>query len=340
MGSPASADKHDGRVGAYFCLLTSKGYELMIKSFGLAKLVIVSAFGLWATQALAQTAFYDQYGIYPLTPKGPPYGLGAVMVGFFDSSGKQLRVRTEGGEGLICRAKVEVKPEEIKNCSAQQASVTNTQQKDRTFDLTAGIKQVLTVSGNAKYIRKVSVKVTNGCLFQLSTVEAQKLLDSDPDCLRAAKNERAMLSKVPLDKKLREGGYLLLWQTTRVLHANVEYVVDFTRGAGMSVKTDAAKAIKDISGSITGNVTDADKLELKGEGLWIGLAPRYYEQWYHAPDAAKIAKTNVEKLAKNQKALAEKVNERSTAVPKIVTSVKAAGAETDKKVEKALEAAK
>jgi len=113
-----------------------------------------------------------------------------------------------------------------------------------------------------------------------------------------------------------------------------------SRGAGASVKTEAAKAIKDIAGSISGNVTDADKLELKGEALWIGLAPRYYEQWYHAPEAAKAAKANVENLAKNQKALAEKVNERSTVVPKVVTSVKAAGAETDKKIDKVLEAAK
>ena len=307
----------------------------------LAQLMLVgSAIGLWSAPALAQSEFYDQYGIYPLTPKGPAYGLGAVMIGFFDSGGKQLRVRTEGGEGLICNAKIDIAAEEIANCRAQQGAMTNTQQRDRTLDLTLGIQKLLNVSGNAKYIRKVTLKVSGGCLFQLSTVQAQKLLDADPDCLRAAQAERARLSSVPLSKKLAEpGAHLLLWQTTRVFHANVDYVVDFTAGAGVTVKTEAEKAIKDIAGSVSASVVNADKLELKGAGLWIGLAPRYYEQWYNAPAQEKIINANVEKVAKSRGVMLEKVKERSLAAPKEVVAVEKAGVETDKKLDAALKKA-
>ena len=256
------------------------------------------------------------------------------------NSGKQLRVRTEGGEGLICNAKIEIKPDEIKNCTAQQSAITNTQQRDATLDLTLGIKKLLDVTGNAKYIRKVTLKVSGGCLFQLSIVQSQKLLDSDPDCLRAARTERSRLSKVPLKDKLAEpGAYLLMWQTTRVFHANVEYVVDFTAGAGIGVKTEAEKAIKDIAGSISAKVSTADKLELQGNGLWIGLAPRYYEQWYQTPDQEKIVNADVEKIAKNRSIMAEKVQLRSAAPkapPKEVAAVEKAGIDTDKKLDAAL----
>ncbi len=301
----------------------------------LATLALACAIGLWSSQALAQSEFYDQYGIYPLTPKGPAYGLGAVMIGFFDASGKQLRVRTEGGEGLICNARIEIKPDEIKNCAAEQSSITNTQQRDATLDLTLGIKKLLDVTGNAKYIRKVSLKVSGGCLFQLSTVQAQKLLDSDSDCLRAARTERARLSSVPLKQKLAEpGAYLLMWQTTRVFHANVNYVVDFTAGAGVGVKTAAEKAIKDVAGSIKASVSTADKLELTGTGLWIGLAPRYYEQWYQTPDVEKIVAANVEKIARTRGVVLR--SSAPKAPQKEVDAVEKAGIEVDKKLDAAL----
>ncbi len=307
----------------------------MKRFFELATLALASAIGLWSSQALAQSQFYDQYGIYPLTPKGPAYGLGAVMIGFFNSSGKQLRVRTEGGEGLICNARIEIKPDEIKNCAAEQSSITNTQQRDATLDLTLGIKKLLDVTGNAKYIRKVSLKVSGGCLFQLSTVQAQKLLDSDLDCLRAARTERARLSKVPLKDKLAEpGAYLLMWQTTRVFHANVNYVVDFTAGAGIGVKTEAEKAIKDVAGSIKASVSTADKLELTGTGLWIGLAPRYYEQWYQTSDLEKIVAANVEKIAKSRGVVLRSAAPK--APQKEVDAVEKAGIEVDKKLDAAL----
>jgi hypothetical protein len=313
----------------------------MMRFPNLARLLIASAVGLWAPQALAQAEFYDQYGIYPLTPKGPPYGLGAVMIGYFDSSGKQLRVRTEGGEGLICSAKVEIQPDAIKNCSAQQAGLTNTQQRDRSFDLTLGLKQLLNVTASAKYIRKATVKVTGGCLFQLSTVQAQKLLDTDPDCLRAARSERQRLSKVPLQEKLtKPGEYLLMWQTTRVFHADVEYTVDFTAGANASVKTEAAKAIKDMTGSVSGSITNTDKLELKGSGLWIGLAPRYYEQWYRSPDEEKIVSASVEKLARSMRPMTERNAPRSfTRASSDIKKVESAGEETDRKLDAAIKAA-
>jgi hypothetical protein len=305
--------------------------------FSKLALTLVCGLGLWSGQALAQAEFYDQYGIYPLTPKGPAYGLGAVMIGFFDSSGKQLRVRTEGGEGLICNAKVEIKPDEIKNCAAEQSSITNTQQRDATLDLTLGIKKLLDITGNAKYVRKVTLKVTGGCLFQLSTVQAQKLLDSDPDCLRAARTERARLSNLPLKDKLAQpGAYLLMWETTRVFHANVNYVVDFTAGAGIGVKTEAEKAIKDVAGSISAKVSTADKLELTGSGLWIGLAPRYYEQWYQTPDMEKIVAASVEKLVKSRGVVGQQRALAPKAPPKEVDAVEKAGIETDKKLDAAL----
>jgi hypothetical protein len=301
--------------------------------------MLACVIGVYSTQARAQSEFYDQYGIYPLTPKGPAYGLGAVMIGFFDSSGKQLRVRTEGGEGLICSARIEIKPDEIKNCAAQQTSVTNTQQRDASFDLTLGIKKLLDVSGNAKYLRKVTLKVSGGCLFQLSNVEAQRLLDSDLACLRAARTERSRLSKVPLKEKLTEpGAHLLLWQTTRVFHANVNYVVDFAAGAGVGVKTAAEKAIKDVAGSISASVSSADKLELTGAGLWIGLAPRYYEQWYQTPDLEKIVAANVEMVAKSRSMVPQGLRQRSApaAPPKEIVAVEKAGIETDKKLDEVL----
>jgi hypothetical protein len=244
-------------------------------------------------------------------------------------------VRTEGGEGLICNAKIEIKPDEIKNCAAQQSSISNTQQRDATLDLTLGIKKLLDVSANAKYIRKVTLKVSGGCLFQVSTVQAQKLLDSDLDCLRAARAERARLSKVPLKDKLAQpGAHLLLWQTTRVFHANVNYVVDFAAGAGIGVKTQAEKAIKDVAGSISASVSTADKLELTGAGLWIGLAPRYYEQWYQTPDLEKIVAANVEVIAKSRGVVLRSAAPK--APQKEIDAVEKAGIETDKKLDAAL----
>ena len=249
----------------------------------LVQLTLFSVIAFSPAPAMAQAEFYDQYGIYPLTPKGPAYGLGAVMVGFFDATGKQLRVRTQGGEGLICSAKLKIKPAELKECTSPQPNVTNTQQRDRTIDLTVGFKQLLNVSGNAKYVRKVTAKVTDACLFQLSTVEAQNLLDSDTACLRAAQAERQRMSKDRLENRLaKPGDFLLLWQTTRALHANVEYTIDFTAGAGMSVKTEAAKVIKDIAGSVSGNVTNATS--------WSSKAPGCGSAWRRATTSNGIAR--------------------------------------------------
>lgn len=296
------------------------------------------AMPLTCAQTLAQEALYQRYGIYPIVPMSAEQGLGAVMVGYFNDDLTELRVRTQGGDGLICGTKIPITTEMLRDCSSRQPSLGHQKQADQNLDISLKIKQLLGVSAAGKYVRKATLKVTDACLFQLPSVEAQKLLDTDKDCRKFALEESRRLARVSLQERIANR-WLMIWQTTRVLYGKYEYVVEFSSNTSGSVKTEAEKVIKDIGGSLSGGVSNSGKLELKGDGFIIGLAPRYYEHWYKtAPaDEARVSQA-VRDVARRRNALRTLVAQKGAgaAVPTEIKRVQDASAATDAAIEASL----
>ena len=277
--------------------------------------------GSFAGGAAAQgLGLHNDYGVYAITPKNPDYGLGAIMLGYFERDGSALR-----NKQLICRSRIQMQPDEIKDCKARQVGLSNAKNKSATIDITASIKRLLEASAGGRYINRASLTVSDACIFELDLREAQKALEEDPDCLALARNERRKLANESLSKKLgRPGEYLLIWQTTRVLHGDIVYTVEFDRGASLSLRTKAAEELKELGGTVGGGISSGQKLELKGTGIWLGILPRYYEEWYLDRAGGKAINAAVGKTAKATQSGARALN---------TAAVEAAGNTVDAKIE-------
>ncbi len=286
--------------------------------------LLLASAGSFAGGAAAQgPGLFNEYGVYSVTPKNPDYGLGAIMLGYFERDGSALR-----NKQLICRSRIQMQPDEIKDCRARQVGLSNAKNKGATIDITSSIKRLLEASVGGRYINRASLTVSDACIFELDLREAQKALEEDPDCLALARNERRKLANETLSKKLgRPGEYLLIWQTTRVLHGDIVYTVDFDRSASLSLRTKAAEELKDLGGAVSGGISSGQKLELKGTGIWLGILPRYYEEWYLDRAGGKAINAAVAKTAKATQSGARALN---------TAAVEAAGKTVDAKIESAL----
>jgi hypothetical protein len=112
-----------------------------------------------------------------------------------------------------------------------------------------------------------------------------------------------------------------------VLHGDIVYTVDFDRSASLSLRTKAAEELKDLGGAVSGGISSGQKLELKGTGIWLGILPRYYEEWYLDRAGGKAVNAAVAKTAKATQSGARALN---------TAAVEAAGKTVDAKIESAL----
>ncbi|MGH6791746.1 MAG: hypothetical protein ACRECF_03295 [Methyloceanibacter sp.] len=266
----------------------------MLRKSGLFFVMIFGAFPIGAASAQVLN-IKDQYGVYWVTPNNPSYGPGAILQGYMKQDGSQLYVKQ-----AVCWPKVEpAMDKECKPTAALGAQSGTTV----SIDITSALKALLDITGNGQYVKRATLKLDRPCIVELS-VQQQMDVAADQSCLLAVKALKKKMDPRPLREKLKAPGkYLLIWQTTRALYADAVYEVEYAASAGAKLKTIAAATILGLGGnlSIKGEITN--KATLNGTQMFVGLSPRYYEEWFVASneDAQKINQ-QITRVASNQPA--------------------------------------
>lgn len=236
----------------------------------------------------------DDYGVYWVTPKNPAYGPGAVLQGYLTSDGKQIYVKQ-----AICWPKLQPVESLIKDCKAIQPGIVSQSEQTANIDITLALNALLNVGGSSNYLNKATLRIENPCLVEMSVQEQIASLE-DKACLAAVQAVRRKMSKLPLRTRLLQPGkYLLVWQTTRALYGDAAYELEFKAGATANAKTAATEAIKNIGGSLSIGGSTSNKVNLKGSQIFLGLLPRYYEEWFLAAAEQDELHSRIEALASN-----------------------------------------
>ena len=243
----------------------------------------------------AEINLKDDYGVYWVTPKNPAYGPGAVLQGYLTSDGKQMIVKQ-----AICWPKLQPEADLVKDCKAIQPGIVTHSEKTANIDLTLALKALLNIGGSGNYLNKATLQIDKPCLVEMSVQEQIASLD-DKSCLMAVQAVRKKMSKLPLRDRLAEPGkYLLIWQTTRALYGDANYELEFKAGASANAKTAATEAIQKIGGSLSLGGSTSNKVNLKGSQIFLGLLPRYYEEWFLAAADQNELHDKIEALAANE----------------------------------------
>jgi hypothetical protein len=266
--------------------------------FGLAVLTVMAQASASAARADG-IALHSNYGVYWANPKSPDYGPGGVLLGYFDSTGKELHI-----EQLICRPLQIPTEDEQKRCINNQPSLSSTHKDEFKLDITAIIKALVGLGLSGSYVKSASLKITNGCMFEMSLEEQMASLENRKACLKTVKSVNSGLSKASLSEKIKNPGkYLLIFQSTRGLYGNAEFEVVFNAGLSFNAKTEAAQTIAGISGSAALSAVTGDTVTIKGEKIFVGLQPRYYEQWFLDEKASKVVGVKMQELIEKRSLL-------------------------------------
>lgn len=305
--------------------------------------IVVGALSiLTGTSAEAQELkLKDHYGVYWVTPKNKAYGPGAILQGYFKENGTDLYVKQ-----VVCWPRLQPTFEAGDDCVTPQPGMNSKSEKSLEIDITAPVKELLSFVFKLGYLRKVTAKIDNACIIEISVQEQIESV-KDGSCLRAVKAVRSKMSKQPLAVKLsRPSKYLLLWQTTRALYGDITYELDFSSGTSVGLQEEAVKKILGTSAGFSIKTTNADKVTLRGRQMFLGLEPRYYEQWFSASESIG---QKVEETAKNtesvltaliEQGLESGLDSEAGALLSEFEDVQQASKEADAKIDELLEDAK
>ena len=250
------------------------------------------------TRAWSQSKeIYEAYNMYRSVPATSSAQLGVINEGFFDSDGLTLRLKQR-----ICSPPAEtlITQEKMNRC-APQAGITASSAKATKFAFLGALKALFGAEIGAEKFLVSQINVSNVCIHELSLEDAMTVLDR-PSCMRAIKAARAGYSKAPLRQRLSEPGkWLLMFQTTRLMQADVTYKLTAKKG----VSIDAG--LKELAIKTVGRLANATALikhesnsevQVEAKRAFFALGPRYYEELYLPENEASDVRRNIESLAR------------------------------------------